>query len=107
MSVLRVCYKSGVRFDRAYYDSTHLPLASSVLGPHGVTNVEMVTFAPNSDGSAPPYQVMFSAHFPSAAALQSALQSPRIGEVMGDIPNYYDGMPDVMIGEVVAFTQQG
>ena len=25
-----------------------------------------------------------------------------MGEVVGDIQNFYDGMPDVLIGEVVA-----
>jgi uncharacterized protein (TIGR02118 family) len=102
MAVLRVCYKSGVRFDHDYYRSKHLPLASEVMGPHGVTNVELATFGPNPDGSAPRYQVMFSAYFSSPAALANALQSPRIGDVMGDVPNFYDGSPDVMIGEVVA-----
>lgn len=100
MTVLRVCYKSGVRFDRDYYVAKHLPLASAVMGPHGVANVEVATFGPNPDGSAPPYQVMFSAYFSSAAGLQAAMSSPRIGEVLGDIANYYDGMPDLMIGEV-------
>lgn len=45
---------------------------------------------------------MFSADFESAAALKNAMQSPRIGEVLGDIQNFYDGMPDVFIGELVA-----
>jgi hypothetical protein len=27
--------------------------------------------------------------------------------VIGDIRNYYDGMPDIMIGEVVALPAQG
>jgi uncharacterized protein (TIGR02118 family) len=56
----------------------------------------------NPDGSAPPYQAMFSAYFESAAALQSAMADPRMREILGDIPNYYDGMPDLMVGTVVA-----
>ena len=102
MTVLRVGYKSGVRFDHGYYTSRHLPLASEIMGPHGVTNVEIVRFGPNPDGSQPAYQVMFTAYFASAAAVQSALQSPRMAEILADIPNYHDGAPDLMIGEVVA-----
>ena len=102
MTVLRVCYKSGVRFDHGYYLSKHLPLVGGIMGPYGVKSVEMVKIGPSPDGAAPPYQVMFSAYFESAAALDKAMQGPRIGEVMGDIQNYYDGMPDVFIGEVVA-----
>jgi hypothetical protein len=29
------------------------------------------------------------------------MMSPRMAEVMGDLKNFYDGMPDVMIGEVL------
>ena len=101
MNVLRVGYKSGIRFDHAYYKSTHLPLAGSIMGPHGVTNVEVATFAPGPDGAAPPYQVMFSVYFASASELHAALADPRVSEIMGDVPNYYDGRPDLMLGEVV------
>jgi uncharacterized protein (TIGR02118 family) len=100
MTVLRVCYKDGIRFDHAYYTSRHTPLVADVMGPHGLTNIEVMSIHPNADGSRPPYQVMFSAYFDSAASLQNAMQSPRMAEVLGDIQNYYDGMPDVLIGEV-------
>ena len=102
MTVLRVGYKAGVRFDLTYYTSKHLPLASEVMSPYGVKNVEMVTCGPNADGSHPPYQLMLSAYFDSPVDVQNALQSPRMSEVLGDIPNYYDGTPDLMVGEVVA-----
>ena len=102
MTVLRVCYKHGIRFDEAYYVSKHLPLAGSVMGPHGVKSVELVKVTTTAAGSKPPYQVIFSAYFESAAGLQNALQSPQMGQVLGDIQNFYEGMPDVLIGEVVA-----
>ena len=104
MTVLRVCYKSGVRFDQAYYTSKHMPMVGSIMGPFGVSRVEVVRFGANPDGSAPLYQVMFSAYFQSADALQKALQGPRIGEVMADISNYYDGVPDLFIGEEIALS---
>src|SRR5687768_17021444 len=101
MTVLRVCYKSGVRFDERYYVSSHLPLVGSVMAPFGVTRVEMVKVRPNPDGSAATYQVMFSAYFTSPDALQTAMQSQRMADVLGDIPKFYDGTPDVFVGEVV------
>ena len=100
MTVLRVCYKDGIRFDHGYYTSTHTPLVTEVMAPYGLTNIEVVTIGPNPDGSRPPYQVMFSGYFGSLSGLQNAMQSPRMAEVLSDIQNYYDGMPDVMIGEV-------
>ena len=102
MTVLRVCYKHGVRFDEGYYISTHSPLVNAVMGPHGLEKVEMIKVTATPSGSNPPYQVIFSAYFDSAASLQAAMQDPRIGEVMGDIANFHDGAPDVMMGEVVA-----
>ncbi len=102
MTVLRVCYKHGIRFDEDYYVSKHVPLAGSVMAPHGLKSVELVKVATTADGSKPPYQVIFSAYFESVAGLQNAMQSPQIGQVLGDIQNFYDGMPDILIGEVVA-----
>jgi len=106
MTVLRACYKHGVRFDEGYYFSKHLPLAAGVMGPFGVKGVEVVKVTATPDGSKPPYQVIFSAYFESAAGLQNAMQSPRMADVLGDIRNFYDGMPDALIGEVVAIPAQ-
>jgi len=102
MTVLRVCYKHGVRFDEGYYISKHLPLAAGVMAPFGIKGVEMVKVTATADGSKPPYQVIFSAYFESAAGLQNAMQGPRMGEVLADIANFYGGVPEVLIGEVVA-----
>jgi uncharacterized protein (TIGR02118 family) len=102
MAVVRVCYKSGVRFDEAYYMSRHWALAMAVMGPLGLKHAEVVRIGPNPDGSLPAYQVMFSGYFDSIAELQSAMANPRMGEVLADIPSYYDGgAPDVFVGEVL------
>ncbi|HEX6494269.1 MAG TPA: EthD family reductase [Acidobacteriaceae bacterium] len=101
MAVLRVCYKQGVRFDEAYYLATHLPLAGSVMGPHGLTGVEVMKVNAAADGSKPPYQVMFTAHFASETALRNALKDPQMPQVINDVQNFYDGMPDILTGEVV------
>jgi uncharacterized protein (TIGR02118 family) len=101
MAVLKVCYKQGVRFDEAYYVSKHLPVVRSVMGPHGVASIEVVKLNAAVNGSKPPYQVMFTAHFASESGLRSALQSPQMPQVLSDIQNFYDGTPDVLIGDVL------
>ena len=101
MTVLRVCYKGGVRFDEGYYFSKHLPLVGGIMGA-AVKNVEVVKLTSAGDGSAAPYQMMFSAYFESHAALQAARQHPRMPEILGDIKNFYDGVPELFIGEVIA-----
>lgn len=54
-----------------------------------------------ADGSAAPYQVVFTGYFDSADALQKAMMNPGMATVMGDVKNFHDGMPDVMIGETM------
>lgn len=46
--------------------------------------------------------MIFSAYFETAAGLQNALKSPRMSEALDDIKKFHDGMPDLLIGEVVA-----
>jgi uncharacterized protein (TIGR02118 family) len=103
MTVLRVCYKHGVRFDEGYYTSTHMPLVGGIIGS-AVKKIEVVRVMSSGDGSTPPYQTMFSAYFDSPAALQEAMQNPRMPEVLADIKNFYDGTPELLIGEVLALT---
>jgi len=50
----------------------------------------------------PPYQIIASVYFPSLEAFQAALQHPSNDDVMNDIKNYYDGMPDIFFGEVLS-----
>ena len=100
MAVLMVCYKSGVRFDERYYLATHVPLASAYFAPFGITGAEVVRFS-EVGGQAPVYQMMIAARFETMAGLQQAMGDPGLAKVLADIPNYYDGVPDVLIGEAL------
>ena len=102
MTILRVCYQHGVRFDEAYYVTKHLPLVASVFGPHGLKNIEMMKVVATPDGSASRYGVIFSAYFESPTGLRNARQSPRMADVIADIRNYFDGTPEVLIGDLVS-----
>ena len=101
MGVLRVCYKSGVKFDEMYYISKHMPLVNRVLKPLGLKRVEVMRIGKNADGSSPIYQTIFSGYFDSVAAMQAALGNPATAGVTGDVKNFYDGMPDILTGEIV------
>lgn len=101
MTILRVCYRSGMRFDEDYYLSKHVPLARDVMQPHGLTNIEVAKFTSGRDGSEPLYQIMFSAHFKSLAGFQSAMQSPGMSQVIADVANFYDGAPELLVGELI------
>jgi uncharacterized protein (TIGR02118 family) len=98
---LTVCYKHGVPLDEGYYTTKHAAILRQVWGPLGLERTEVRKIAAAADGSTPPYQVIWSGYFPSAEAVQAVLQNPASGEVVGDVANYYQGMPDIFIGEVL------
>jgi len=52
-------------------------------------------------GFATPYQYVFSAYFDSPADVERCMADPRMGQVLGDVPNYFKGETDVMVGETV------
>ena len=101
MTVLRVCYRQGVRFDEQYYFEKHIPMAAAIMGALGMKKAEVVKVSGSVPGSTAPYQFVFSGYFDSPADVQRCMQDPRMGQVLGDVKNYFEGETDVMIGEVL------
>ena len=101
MTVLRVCYKNGAPFDEKYYYEKHIPMAGAIMGSLGLKKTEIVKVSGSVPGFSAPYQFVFSAYFDSAADLQTCMSDPRIADVLGDVPNYFKGESDVMVGEVL------
>jgi uncharacterized protein (TIGR02118 family) len=99
--VLTVCYRHGVPFDEGYYTTRHAAIFERFWGPLGLERTEIRKIAVAADGSTPPYQIIWSGYFPSLPALQAVLQNPASAEVVGDVPNYYQGAPDILIGETL------
>jgi uncharacterized protein (TIGR02118 family) len=101
MTVLRVCYRQGVSFDEKYYSEKHIPMAGPIMAALGVRKTEIVKVSGSVPGFSTPYQVVFSAYFDSPAALQQCMASPNMGQVLDDVPNYFAGETDVMVGETI------
>jgi uncharacterized protein (TIGR02118 family) len=101
MTVLRVCYKRGVPFDEKYYFEKHMPMAGAIMGSLGLKKTEIVKVSGSVPGFTAPYQYVFSAYFDSPAAVEACLQDPRMAQVLGDVPNYFRGETDVLVGETV------
>jgi uncharacterized protein (TIGR02118 family) len=101
MTVLRVCYKQGAPFDEKYYFEKHIPMAGAIMGSLGLKKSEVVKVSGSVPGFSAPYQYVFSAYFDSPDDLQRCMSDPRIGAVMADVPNYFRGEQDVMIGEAI------
>ena len=102
MIALTVCYKSGLRFDADYYRSKHMPLTEEKLGSHGLKSAEVREILCTPMGTLAPYQAITTLYFGDAAALEGGLKSAEGQAVVADIANFYDGAPDVMIGEIVS-----
>jgi uncharacterized protein (TIGR02118 family) len=101
MTVLRVCYKQGARFDEGYYHEKHIPLAGPIMAALGVTKTEIMKVSGSVPGFSAPYQFVFTAYFDSPGALQLCMQSPNMGQVLADVPNYFTGETDVLVGETI------
>jgi hypothetical protein len=99
--VMTVAYKWDVPLDEGLLQHEARRDHRAVWGPLGLERTEVRKLAAAADGSAPPYQIIWSGYFPSVQALQTVLENPASGEVVGDIPNYCQGTPDIFIGEVL------
>jgi uncharacterized protein (TIGR02118 family) len=101
VAVITIAYKHGVKMDQDYYLTKHVPIVDKVWRAQGMQKAEIRKLTAAADGSTPPYQIVASVYFPSLEAFQAALAHPSNAEVMGDIKNYYEGMPDIYFGDVV------
>jgi uncharacterized protein (TIGR02118 family) len=102
VAVITISYKHGVKMNQDYYMTTHVPIVARVWGAQRMERAEIRKLTAAADGSSPPYQIIASVYFPSLEAFQAALQHPSNAEVMDDIKNYYEGMPDIYFGEVLS-----
>ncbi|HTL87603.1 MAG TPA: EthD family reductase [Acidimicrobiia bacterium] len=82
----------GATFDHDYYRTKHVPLACSAWGLDGAEIDKGV------DG---PYVAAVHFKFASPEALQSAMGSPKTGEVLADVANYTNIAPVLQTSEIV------
>lgn len=62
---------------------------------------QLVAIVRNPEKVATPYQLVMSVYFESSAKLQAAMRSKEWQQVLADVPNYFGGVPDVLVGEIV------
>lgn len=97
---LQVIYPitDGTHFDMDYYLSTHMELVAKHMGPHIASTLVTKGLAGGPD-TPPGFYAVASITFADQAAMDAALAAS--GPVMGDIPNFTDVAPQVLMGEVV------
>ena len=99
MTVFTVLYPAvaGAKFDHAYYEATHIPLARDAFAATGLTDVQILKGLAGGDGGPAPFLLIANLTFRDAEALQASLGGPRAAEVMADVANFTDIQPIVQI----------
>ena len=90
----------GKTFDMEYYANKHMPMAASLFGDA----LKMMQIDKGMAGRTPDEPVPFLAagyfYFDSLADYENAF-GPNAAQIVGDIPNYTNIQPIVLISEVV------
>jgi len=96
---LQVLYptENNTTFDHEYYTSKHLPIVSEHMGPHIDKTLIIKGLAGGPDTPAG-FHVVATMTFTDQASLDSALAAA--GPALEDIPNFFSGQPQMLIGEV-------
>jgi uncharacterized protein (TIGR02118 family) len=89
----------GVRFDMAYYCDKHMPMVQAKLGANCTGFSVDAGLAGGAPGSAAPYVAVGALMVESLDAFGAAMAAHG-AEIMGDIPNYTDAAPTLLISEV-------
>lgn len=90
----------GSTFDMDYYLATHMPLVADSFASHGMTGWRVARFVGTPDGGRPAFGVVATLEFGSADGFRAALAAAG-RTVLGDVPNFTDQQPVIMIGEVL------
>jgi uncharacterized protein (TIGR02118 family) len=99
MTVLTVCYESKTTMDHDYYQKTHMAMVEK-LSSQGMRRAEARKILGTPIGDRAPFQMIASLYFDNPAALAAAMGSEQGRALAADIPNFFEGQPDFMIGEV-------
>ncbi|RMO97334.1 hypothetical protein ALQ33_00164 [Pseudomonas syringae pv. philadelphi] len=92
-------YEEGARFDHDYYREKHLPLVQKLMGEHCKGYSVDRGIGGATPGSDPRYIAMCHIYCDSIEAFEAGM-GPHAKEINGDIINYTDLIPEILISEV-------
>ena len=98
---LQVLYPThdGTTFDHDYYVAKHMPIVDEHMGPH-IESVLIVKGLAGGPDVPPGFHAIATMTFKDQAALEAGLGAA--GPALADIPNFFSGQPQMLIGEVQA-----
>ena len=96
---LQVLYSTddNTTFDHDYYAASHMPIVDEHMGPHTDSVIIIKGLAGGPDVPAG-FHAIATMTFKDQSALDSAMAAA--GPALADIPNFFSGQPQMLIGEV-------
>lgn len=98
---LQVLYPvgEGTTFDHDYYATTHMALVAEHMGPHTTSAQASKGLGGGGPDAPAPFHAIATIVFSDHAAMDAAMAVSA--PVMGDVPNFTNVRPTIMIGEVL------
>jgi uncharacterized protein (TIGR02118 family) len=90
----------GARFDHEYYREKHMPLVKQRMGKYLKSYGIDKGVGGGASGEAPAFLAIGHLFCESPADFQAGF-GPHVKEIMGDIPNYTDVSPTVLVSEII------
>ena len=87
-------------FDLGYYLSKHMPLVDEKFKPFGIKGWRVLQAVGTPFGGKPRYSIIATLEFDSADQFHAAVAAEG-GPVFGDVPNFSNKEPVVVIGDLV------
>ena len=87
-------------FDLDYYMTTHMPLVDEKFKPFGLKGWRVLKAVGTPFGGKPLYSVIANLEFDAADQFRAAVAAEG-GMVFGDVPNFSNKDPVVVIGDLV------
>lgn len=102
VTTITVLYENvdDATFDLDYYLTKHLPLVDEKFKPFGIKGWRVLKAVGTPFGGKPAYSVICTLDFDTADQFRSAVAAEG-GPVFGDVPNFSNKDPVVVIGDLV------
>ncbi len=90
-------------FNLDYYMAKHMPLVGERFASHGIKGWRVTRFIGTPQGGQAIYSVMATLEFDHPDQFKAAIAAEG-GVVLGDVPNFSNKEPVIMIGDIVGQT---
>ncbi len=87
-------------FDLDYYMATHMPLVDEKFKPYGLKGWRVLKAVGTPTGAKPLFSIIANLEFDDAQQFKAAVAAEG-GAVFGDVPNFSNKEPVVVIGDLV------